>query len=219
MTNSYFMQQLLIGLLVLGGALGGCQRASYSFQPPALAETAAPVALALASTVIPIPPAPAAPETEAVRKRQIRRPDVRKPIAGLAKRGTVAAGRQRLQTARQYVPSRRLALPPRQALAPEPTPTTPNKWLAVALAVLFGVFGAHLFYLGNRRGAIGYLAATLLCVGLIALLLATLPASSMGAGFAILFVVCMAAVGIGLVYVRALVDAVRIIIEGPDAVS
>ena len=111
-------------------------------------------------------------------------------------------------------------LPQHLILADNPTPAaSPSKAVAVMLAVLLGVFGAHLFYLGYRKRAFKYLVATLICLGLIVLLLATLPAASLGSGLAILFVASMAAVGIAMVYVYALLDALRIIFNGVDTIG
>lgn len=129
-----------------------------------------------------------------------------------------ADGQARFQKVRVAAASLRRALPPHQAVAPDPSPAEPHKGIAIALAVLFGIFGAHLFYLGLRRQAFQYLVVTLLCALLIVVLVSMLPTATLGNGLIILFLACLALIGIGTVYIRALLDAFRVIFGGTDAV-
>ena len=221
MTNLSFPQQLLMGLLVLCGALSSCQKASYSYsfqQPESVLEKQGVVPSSCFSDSASTPIA--LPLVEVPNGRQAHLPVVRKPSMRSVVRGRVAAGRPQLQPVRLVAASLRKALPKRPVLTDGPTPAPyPSKAVAVMLAVVFGIFGAHLFYLGYRRKAFGYLAATLLCVLLMVLLLATLPAASLSTGLTALFLASMAAVCIAIVYAYALLDALRILLNGPESIG
>jgi TM2 domain-containing membrane protein YozV len=142
---------------------------------------------------------------------------MRKPIIRLAEQGKVVARDQQFRPARQVVAGSHLARSARHTGAPDPNPKKPHsKLIAVALALLFGYFGAHLFYLGQRRQALFYLGATLFCLALMAVLFAITPVASISSGFIILALLLLAIGGVFLVYLHALLDAVRIIFSSSE---
>lgn len=211
MTPSCSIRSLFMSLAIFCGVISSCQRASYSFQPPVSVPPKAavvPRASTLASTTIaPVPMAVAWPKKISRHRSPLRA--ARKPVVRLIEQGRIVAPDWQLRPARLPVTSPTLAKTPRQAPAPDPIAAPPSKLVAVVLAVLLGYLGAHLFYLGQRRRAFSYLIGTLLCVALIAVLLAMLP--TMGDGFFILFLLVMGVAGIATVYLHALLDAVLII--------
>lgn len=222
MANSYRIYCFLLALLLLGGALGGCQRASYAFQPAAVpaGEVAAPPLNAPASVL-----ATPVPATAPLKPSPRRLPAARKPSVRLLERGIVMALASPLRPAAQRVAARpHLPLLPRRVLAPnpgpDPIPAPPSKGVAVLLAVLLGYVGAHLFYLGNRKTAFRYLLTTLLCALLLVIVLVTLPvAASSGSGFIALFLALLAVAGIALVYFYALLDAIGILFNIPGLIG
>ncbi|MDQ2795150.1 MAG: TM2 domain-containing protein [Bacteroidota bacterium] len=90
-----------------------------------------------------------------------------------------------------------------------------RKGVAVLLAVLLGIFGAHLFYLGYSSRALTYLITTLVCIGLLFVAIPIANSAAVGSGiggaFVGLYILGLGAIGIALNYLKALFDAVRIL--------
>ncbi|GAB3291107.1 hypothetical protein GCM10027511_04010 [Hymenobacter humi] len=93
-----------------------------------------------------------------------------------------------------------------------------RKGVAFALALLLGMFGAHLFYIGDHRRAIRYLLLTLAGAVLMALAIPVANLAFFGGGWGGALVgISMLVLGAGAilsVYIRALQDGVRILIGG-----
>ncbi len=220
MTNIFCIQDRLIGLLFFGLALGSCQRASYSFQPSESAKMVAVVPAADTSRALisPVPVSPDAPPRRPASPAPVRR----SLPAGPTKRACEMAKQWRRPVRRPAAAAPHLAPPSHQTqtLVRDAAPAaTPKKGVAVALAVLFGYLGLHLFYLGYRRRAVKYLVATILCAGLTALVLAMLPVASLNAALVVLFLASLGIIGIAVVYAYALLDALIILFSGTDALE
>jgi TM2 domain-containing membrane protein YozV len=101
---------------------------------------------------------------------------------------------------------------------PDPPVRYARKGVAFALAVLLGFFGAHLFYIGDRRRGLRYLFITLAGIALAALAFPIANLAIFGGGWAGLLVgVTLLVLGAGAilsVYFRALLDGFRILLEG-----
>ncbi|MET4074845.1 TM2 domain-containing protein [Hymenobacter sp. UYCo722] len=101
---------------------------------------------------------------------------------------------------------------------PQLTPEQPrSKGVAVLLAGLLGMFGAHLFYLGNARRASTYLITTLVCIGLVLIAIPVANSAAFGSGiggaFVGIFLLLLGFGGIAFTYLKALVDGVRILTD------
>lgn len=221
MDNHYFCRTLVWGgalLLIVG--LDSCQRASYSFQSvPGVcavpAEAVAPVGILAPVTNSPLPKAPAGVAKQIAGWKtyiNIRQ----KPAVCSANKAAITRLAQRagLMMRNPLVRHNSIARPAKQI--PDSIPEQPHlKGIAVLLGVLLGMFGAHLFYLGYPRRALGYLIPTLVCIGLlfIAIPVANSAAFGSGIGGALvgIFILVMAAGGIALTYLKALFDVVRIL--------
>lgn len=222
--SSFTAKPYAVRACLLCLVLGSCQRASYVFQPPASFR---------------VPPAEASPPAALP---DLRFENARPSVARLARLRWHAprARWHRLQprpvsaqpAASLLMPVAKLQPPAlRQVgkVAPRPRRAVPgperhfSKGLAVALAVLLGFFGAHLFYLGDRKLARRYLFITLACLAVGALAVPVTKWAALGSGWGgiILGLTLLgaAAAGIVMVYLWSLLDAARILAGGLEPVD
>lgn len=211
------IQRLASGLSLALLLLAGCQRASYSFQPPrvssadvkvsinaaapALADTAAAAAPSDLRVVGPATARPVAAGHRHLHWRHVR-PAVATPV--LKKRHQPAFAPRHPEKTRA---ARALVAPD------EPKPY--HKGVAFALAVVLGFLCAHLFYLGRNRGGFRYLLFALACATLcfIAVPVGTSAFVGGGLGGAIvaLYILLAGLIGLAYTYLNALADGVRIL--------
>lgn len=213
----YFSVRRFAAVLLLGFVACGCNRASYVFRADNNGWRGVPAAV-----FGPPPAAQAETARRAARtpspawsKHRARLPAWRRTPQSIARRTrAVEAG-----PAAQPVVGRPL-LPARVRAQRLPTPEVPepvrlrSRGVAVLLAVLLGMFGAHWFYLGYRDRALAYLLATLVGVGVgfaaipVAQTVGGNPFGGVLVGLTLLLLGATLVLG---VYLCSLVDAVRII--------
>lgn len=222
MNNRYFLCLIIrnITLMLLVG-LNSCQRASYSFQPVTGTISVLTEAVVSVSTLASV--ADAAPRRASVGTakpaagmsacpKNHRKPATRAANRTITFRPAQTCGLNSANYLRQAYSHCRVS----QKKMTQPTPEQPrSKGVAVLLAVLLGMFGAHLFYLGNSRRALTYLITTLICIGLILIAIPVANSAVFGSGIGGVFVgICLLLLGLGgiaFTYLKALFDGVRIL--------
>ena len=221
MNIHYFLRRIVWGAAVLLNlGLNSCQRADYSFQatPHATVAQAASVTIVAVSEVV--TDAPGAGVTMTSAKRPTRLGSRPKNSQNYSVRSVVQATIARpaqflnLRVRKSFAPQRAVAALVRKASEPTPKHVS-SKGIAVLLALLLGMFGAHLFYLRYSRRALNYLIPTLLCIGLMLIAISIANSAVFGSGiggaFVGVFLLAMGAGGIALTYLKALLDGVRIL--------
>ena len=206
-------------------AISGCGRASYVFKPDALAyHGTAPevivVAPAEAAATSGIPAATLVPEMMPHLPRQIHH----RHAAGRTIRDLrplfrhsvrVAAGSEKTQvaSAKRMQPNAPRKAISHQSSSLSTSPRHRSRAVAVILAVLLGVLGAHLFYLGYHGQALRNLLFTLVGVtlGLLAIPIANVAGSGLGGALIGVAVLCSGVGVVAAIFVSSLVDAVRIL--------
>jgi TM2 domain len=201
MRHHYFARYFCFSLLLLVSSLSGCQRATYSFQTVPtgpLADAVVPqhgtagmVMAALPAPAKTIVPAPRRP-LRALRRRLTNSVPTAQPEAVVAVRraATNRVQRQRITPLARYQINRNGRLPD-----PEPgTGLHRSKAVAIILAVLFGAFGAHRFYLGYYGQGALYLGLTALATFFVLLSFLSLltAAASFSGLLAVAFVLSLA---------------------------
>jgi TM2 domain-containing membrane protein YozV len=212
---SFYRAVFVLLSLTLLGFLGSCHRASYQFQ--ACAERHETEVLTVATRVDSSVPLPEKVELHvrgkgllaAARTRSTHKARGTGPIAS---RQSQVFSQKPLEILKK--PSASTA----RQQQPDPPVRYARKGVAFALAVLLGFFGAHLFYIGDRRRGLRYLFITLAGIALAALAFPIANLAIFGGGWAGLLVgVTLLVLGAGAilsVYFRALLDGFRILLEG-----
>lgn len=217
----FIVGRYALGACLLCLVLSSCQRASYVFQPPQRIQV------------------PQAEESPPVAFSRERFPKVRPPAASIARFRRPASNARPHRPPRRPTSCQRVAirLVPGAKLQPlslrwvrpevaaqrleVPAPGRHfSKGLAVALAILLGIFGAHLFYLGDRYRARRCLFITLACLAVAALGASVVALSVSWAGLSLgLALLIGGAAGLVMVYLWALLDAARILGGGLEPVD
>ena len=212
-------------LLLLLCVSSGCHRASYVFQPPTAGQgrDAAPVMSPVAAIQpLPgarrqlIPPArrhrvwPAAFRRTAPRIINVQPAERKNRVAGTLV--SVAFDLAPMPAGHHSRAAKKEARPGGRAATPGAM-TYRSRGVAVLLAVVLGVFGAHLFYLGHRRAALLRLVGGLLGAGaaLLAIPLGNTESNGLSGALVALTLLLFGGGAILGLFLLGLVDAVRII--------
>lgn len=221
MNNRYFFRHLVLAVVALPIAgLGSCQRIGYSFrsaaaarvQSEAVATAAVRVAAVADASVTAASADPVRPNAGPTGRRNAS-PKLpgRSIIKSAAARPVQVLG---LPIQKALAQGRSVTASARSVLKPSPEQHE-SKGIAVLLAVLLGMFGAHLFYLGYSRRALTYLITTLVCIELILIAIPVANSAAFGSGlggaFVGIFILVVGVGGIALTYLKALFDAIRIL--------
>jgi TM2 domain-containing membrane protein YozV len=211
----FTIQRLVIGLVLACMLLAGCQRASYSFQLPPATPVRASAAVS-ANTVAVL----------AEDFRVVSATAVRMPSGLVAKRRHISRHKRLVMprpagvesvSKKQYRPAitQRQPKKTKAFLFPTDDPKPYSKSVAFVLAVVLGLFGAHMFYLGRNGDGFRYLLFALFCATLCLIAMPVAMSvglgSSVGGFFVLLFLLVAGYGGLALTYLHALDDAVRIL--------
>ncbi|MBJ6111524.1 NINE protein [Hymenobacter sp. BT523] len=167
MTPFYLVRLACVSTLMMGAALTGCQRAAFSFQPGQVVSMR--VSEESAAAFAPSKPMPPVPAALAAGRGRARTP--RHGLAAVPPQQQLQPKpSQRLGTPRMRSQAAAVTNVPQQArpehrpwaerkAPPRATNSAPrrSKGIALVLALLLGVLGAHQFYLGYIGRGLLYL--------------------------------------------------------------